>query len=358
MGYVRSMRPALALAITALSCLIAPTQGIAQTAADGTSATLESEVARYLDPLVQTNNFYGAVFIARGNRVLVNKGYGLASIEHGVPNTAESVFQIASVSKPFTATAVLLLAQRGLVDLKAPLSKILPDYPNGARLTLHHLLLHTSGIPDINVQPVYAELSLQHQSPGSLVAAFKDLPLAFEPGARFSYSNSNYNLLALIIERVTGKSYGQFLRDEFFCPAWHEPYCPPGVGRGNHLASGGWLRTHMSRGSGARAMDRLERQDRQRLALLHRRRHLEVDTCVLWRAGAGARDAQACTHAPTYQHRHRLRTRRSWLCVVDRPAYGSAEMTLRTSPMRPSPVSSLIVLSAPTSSARQRRSRT
>src|SRR5690606_30712058 len=106
----------------------------------------------------------------------------------------------ASVSKPFTAAAVMLLHQRGLVDLKAPLSQILPEYPNGDRLSLHHLLLHTSGIPDINVQPAYAELSRGHRTPSDLVAAFKDLPLLFEPGARFQYSNSNYVLLALVIE--------------------------------------------------------------------------------------------------------------------------------------------------------------
>ena len=163
MTCVRSIRSALAVAVATLACLITGPRGIAQTTTDE-SRKLENQVAGFLDPLVQTNNFYGAVFIARGDRVLLNRGYGLASVEHTVPNTAESIFQIASVSKPFTATAVLLLAQRGLVDLKAPLSKILPDYPNGARLTLHHLLLHTSGIPDINVQPVYAQLSLQPNS--------------------------------------------------------------------------------------------------------------------------------------------------------------------------------------------------
>ncbi|HEU4619828.1 MAG TPA: serine hydrolase domain-containing protein, partial [Gammaproteobacteria bacterium] len=107
---------------------------------------------------------------------------------------------------------------RKLVDLDAPLSKILPDYPNGERLTLHQLLLHTSGIPDINTQPVYAELSRSHRTPAELVAAFENLPLLFEPGARFHYSNSNYNLLAFVIERVSGMSYGDFLRREIFEP--------------------------------------------------------------------------------------------------------------------------------------------
>jgi CubicO group peptidase (beta-lactamase class C family) len=179
---------------------------------------LEESIDDYLAPLVATNNFYGVALVARGDEILINKGYGFASIEHRVPHTAESKFQIASLSKPFTATAVLLLAERGLVDLEAPLSAVFPDYPNGDLLTIHHLLLHTSGIPDINVQSVYAQLSLQRRTPAELVAAFRDLPLAFEPGSRFSYSNSNYNLLALIIEQVTGKSYGDFLQEEIFVP--------------------------------------------------------------------------------------------------------------------------------------------
>jgi CubicO group peptidase (beta-lactamase class C family) len=180
--------------------------------------SLAQVVDRYFAPLVETNNFYGAVFAARGDEVLVHKGYGWASIELAVPNSAESVFHIASVSKPITAAAVMLLSERGLVDLNAPLSRILSDYPNGDRLSLHNLLLHTSGIPDINVQPVYADLSHSHRTPAELVDAFKNLPLMFEPGARFQYSNSNYNLLALVIERVSGMSYGEFLEKEIFGP--------------------------------------------------------------------------------------------------------------------------------------------
>lgn len=186
--------------------------------ASQSSSPLERAVDAYVEPLVETNNFYGVVLIAQGDEVLVGKGFGLASIELGAPHTPESVFHIASVSKPFTATAILLLAERGLIDLEAPLSDLLPDYPNADRLTIRDLLLHTSGIPDINVQPVYQELSLHRQTPADLVDAFKDLPLAFEPGSRFSYSNSNYNLLALIIERTSGMSYGEFLDREFFTP--------------------------------------------------------------------------------------------------------------------------------------------
>jgi CubicO group peptidase (beta-lactamase class C family) len=215
---VRSLYPGL---LDALECAVQSCVSAAdEAAAQGVSPkrVLEPEIDRYFAPLVATNNFYGTVYVVSGDDVLADKGYGSASIELGVPNASASVFQIASVSKPFTAAAVMLLAQRGLVDLQAPLANILPDYPNGNRLTLHHLLLHTSGIPDINVQPVYAELSHAHRTPADLVAAFAHLPLQFEPGARFQYSNSNYNLLALVIERVSKMTYGEFVRREILEP--------------------------------------------------------------------------------------------------------------------------------------------
>lgn len=207
--------------LEAMECAV---DGCAEVTADPAAraaahkSALAREIDRYFEPLVATNNFYGTVYVQRGDEVLADSGYGWASIELGVPHSGDSVLQIASVSKPFTAAAVMLLHQRGLVDLRAPLSQILPEYPNGDRLSLHHLLLHTSGIPDINVQPAYAELSRGHRTPRELVAAFKDLPLLFEPGARFQYSNSNYNLLALVIEQVSHMSYGEFLQREIFEP--------------------------------------------------------------------------------------------------------------------------------------------
>jgi CubicO group peptidase (beta-lactamase class C family) len=180
--------------------------------------SLEQKADRYLGPLVDTNNFYGVVLIEQAGKSLLSKGYGFSSLEHQVRNTENTKFQIASLSKPFTAAAVVLLAQRGRIDLNAPLSETLPDYPNGDRLTIHQLLVHSSGIPDINVQPVYVDLSLKARTPAALVDAFKNLPLQFNPGAQTRYSNSNYNLLALIIERVSGLAYGEFMRQEIFRP--------------------------------------------------------------------------------------------------------------------------------------------
>jgi CubicO group peptidase (beta-lactamase class C family) len=181
-------------------------------------AKLEPAIAAYLDPLLKTHNFSGVILVAEGERILFEKGYGHANVEQGVSNTPATLFQVASVSKPFTAAAILLLAEGGKVDLRAPVTRILPDYPNGGKLTLHHLLTHSSGIPNINAFPDFDEIQRRPHRPAELVELFKAKPLEFEPGARYSYSNSNYNLLALIIEKVSGESYGAFLEREIFRP--------------------------------------------------------------------------------------------------------------------------------------------
>ena len=174
---------------------------------------IAQKVDAYLQPLLRTNNFSGVVLVAEADRIVFQKGYGHASIEHQVPNSPATVFQIASVSKPFTSAAIMLLKEQGKIDLHAPLTAVLPGYPSGNRLTIHHLLSHTSGIPNINGFDDYDDIQRRSQTPESLVALFKDKPLEFEPGARYSYSNSNYNLLALIIEKVSGRAYGSFVAE-------------------------------------------------------------------------------------------------------------------------------------------------
>jgi CubicO group peptidase (beta-lactamase class C family) len=190
--------------------------GLVSSPASALPRPLEKQVDSYLAPLLRTNNFSGTVLVAKGDKVILAKGYGHASIEHQIRNSPSTVFQIASVSKPFTAAAIMLLNEQGKIDLKAPLSAVLPGYPGAAKLTIHHLLTHTSGIPNINDFDDYAEIQRRPQTPEQLVALFKDRPLEFEPGARYGYSNSNYNLLALIIEKVSGQDFGTYLGGAIF----------------------------------------------------------------------------------------------------------------------------------------------
>jgi CubicO group peptidase (beta-lactamase class C family) len=181
-------------------------------------APLSSQVDAYIQPYVASNNFSGVILIAREGKILVNQGYGLANRELAVANTPDTRFHIASVSKSFTAAAILVLEQRGKLSVKDPLSKFIPDYPNGDKITIHHLLTHTSGIANANNLPQYDERSKSRLSLNDVIAMFKNQPPEFEPGTKFRYSNSNYNLLAYIIEKTSGQNYGDFLRENIFTP--------------------------------------------------------------------------------------------------------------------------------------------
>jgi CubicO group peptidase (beta-lactamase class C family) len=186
--------------------------------ADDWSARVDAVV----QPFVRAAVFQGVVLVSVEGEVVYERAFGLAHRELDVPHTPAGVFQIASVSKPFTATAILVLAERGELDPHAPLSEILPDWPNGDRLTIDHLLTHTSGLPNVNSFPGYEEWSRFPQTTEEVVGRFRDRPLDFEPGTDTAYSNSNYNLLAYIIEKVSGRSYGEFLEEEVLRPAGME----------------------------------------------------------------------------------------------------------------------------------------
>lgn len=180
--------------------------------------TLQNEVERYLEPYLRTGNFSGAVLIARRDTVLLSRGYGLADSETGDVNTPETVFHLASVSRIFTSAAILLLEQRGLLSVEDPISRHLPDWPRGDEITIHHLLSLSSGLPNINSLPGYGRWQATRQTPSTLAAKFRDLPLEYVPGTRSEHSNSNYVLLALLVERISGRPFGDFLEEWLFAP--------------------------------------------------------------------------------------------------------------------------------------------
>ncbi|GAA2872448.1 hypothetical protein GCM10010517_32840 [Streptosporangium fragile] len=162
--------------------------------------------------------FSGSVLVARGDRVLLSRGYGLASHEHGVPNTPRTAFRIGSQTKTFTAIAILQLQERGMLDVAAPLATVLPGYPGGDRITLHHLLTNTSGIPDYITTEGFTQIMGLPRTPEELIASFRDRPLLFAPGERMSYSNSGWVLLGAVIERLTGQSYAGYVQREILTP--------------------------------------------------------------------------------------------------------------------------------------------
>lgn len=180
---------------------------------------LAKKINDYLKPFVETKNFCGTVLVAKKGNILYLNSFGYANEDFNIQNHNQTIYHIASVSKNFTAAAILILEEKGLLKVTDMLSQYISDYPSGSKITIHHLLTHTSGIPNINDMPEYAAASKNSQTPESLIGIFKNKPLEFEPGLKYKYSNSNYNLLAFIIEKVSGLSYGAFLQNEIFRPS-------------------------------------------------------------------------------------------------------------------------------------------
>jgi CubicO group peptidase (beta-lactamase class C family) len=191
---------------------------IEQSCFSQTKDEIATRIDDYVRPYVESNNFSGSILVSKGKKILFKKAYGYANLESKIPNQASTAFHIASVSKTFTATGIMILEQRGLLTTSDLLSKYIPDFSLGDRITIHHLLTHTSGITNVNNLPEYAAASQIHQTPATLIDLFKNKPLDFQPGEKYSYSNSNYNVLAYIIEKVSGKTYGDFLMENIFKP--------------------------------------------------------------------------------------------------------------------------------------------
>lgn len=160
-----------------------------------------------------------AVLVVRDGKILLRKGYGLADLELGVAVRPEMVFRIGSITKQFTAVAVLMLAEEGKLDLASPITTYLPEYPEPeAVVTVEHLLTHTSGIPSYTDLAEWLPLQRKDMSLEELIDMFKDRPLEFSPGERWAYNNSGYILLGAIIEQASGMSYQEFVRRRIFEP--------------------------------------------------------------------------------------------------------------------------------------------
>lgn len=181
--------------------------------------TLTAKIDEYIAPYVATQNFNGTILVAKAGTVLYENSFGYANADFDILNQSGTVYHIASVSKNFTAAAILKLEEKGLLSTKDLLSKYIPDFTRANEITIHHLLTHTSGIANVNDMKEYAEASRVSQTPESLIKLFKGSPLNFNPGDKYSYSNSNYNILAYIVEKVSGKTFGDFLEAELLKPS-------------------------------------------------------------------------------------------------------------------------------------------
>ena len=165
------------------------------------------------------NRFNGTVLVYKKGKVILEKGYGYQDIKNKIPNTANTIFQVGSITKQFTATVVLKLAEENKLTLQDKLTKYFPDYPRGNEITIEHLVSHTSGIYEYFRNPLYHQSKAEKPlTKEDRMDFFKDKPMDFNPGTSFSYCNSGYELLGLIIEIITRKPYEQVVKEMILKP--------------------------------------------------------------------------------------------------------------------------------------------
>ena len=183
--------------------------------------TLSKRFEKKIDSIIQTEfgnkNEPGGVFlISQNGKNLYRKAFGKANLELSVNMTPENVFQMGSMTKQFTAVAILLLEQQGKLNVNDPISQYIKDYPNGDKITIHHLLTHTSGIKDFTKMKSISSIAQKEMKPEEMVNFFKNEPVDFAPGEKFDYNNSGYVVLGYIIELVSGTSYEDFIKKNIF----------------------------------------------------------------------------------------------------------------------------------------------
>jgi CubicO group peptidase (beta-lactamase class C family) len=183
--------------------------------------TKAEQIEKLLSTYVEYSKFNGSVLVSDQGKVIYKKGFGMANMEWNIPNQPNTKHRLGSITKQFTAMLILQLVAEGKLDLQAPITSYLPDYPkaSGDIITSHHLLTHTSGIPNYTAFPKFMEdESRNPYTPEEFVKMFAEKQLDFTPGEKFSYSNSGYFLLGVLVEKLSGKSYEKMLQDKIFTP--------------------------------------------------------------------------------------------------------------------------------------------
>lgn len=180
---------------------------------------IQEKVDDYIHAYVQMNQFSGSILIAKNGHVLVSKGYGYANYEFNIENTPQTKFRIGSLTKGFTAVAIIQLVENNRLKLDDKLVKFIPDYSRGDEITIKHLLTNTSGIPNhTEFEDFDKERRVFHYTILQTIETFINKPLEFNPGERFRYSNSNYILLGFIIEQVSDMTYAEYIKQNIIEP--------------------------------------------------------------------------------------------------------------------------------------------
>jgi D-alanyl-D-alanine carboxypeptidase len=183
------------------------------------AAMLRAKILAYVQPYVKSGNFSGSILVLQDGKTLLRDSFGFSDISRQTPNTADTKFHVASVSMLFTAATVMRLVEKGKLSLETKVSEIVPDVPNGAKITVRQLLQQNSNLPDANDQPDYDTLLASHQTPETLVRFIRGRAPLGEPGGKSQHEeHSAYNLLTLIVEKTTGLPFKEAARREVFAP--------------------------------------------------------------------------------------------------------------------------------------------
>jgi|TARA_Y100000588_G_C13904216_1_gene774235 CubicO group peptidase (beta-lactamase class C family) len=185
------------------------------------SQSTNSLIKNYLDS-INASEFSGAVLIAQNDRIIEKRAYGLSSIEYDVKNKIDTKFNIASITKMFTAVAALQLYEQGKIALKTPIGEYLPEYPNETvrnNVTVHQLLTHTSGLNNFYVSDLDKIRHLEYEEISDFVPLFVNDTLLSKPGTKYDYSGTGFVVLGLIIEKVSGENYYDYIRKHILEPS-------------------------------------------------------------------------------------------------------------------------------------------
>jgi D-alanyl-D-alanine carboxypeptidase len=192
-----------------------PPSALSVPADQALAASIEARLAPYF----KADEPGATVIVVKDGKTVLRKAYGMADVEKHQPMDAAMSLRLGSITKQFTAVSILMLAEQGKLALSDDITKFLPDYPtHGKTITIEHLLTHTSGIVNYTSRRGFGANSDKDLSVAQMIATFKDDPLEFDPGTRFSYSNSGYFLLGAIIEKVSGVPYAKFVEQRIFVP--------------------------------------------------------------------------------------------------------------------------------------------
>ena len=215
---ISRIRPIIASIALTICAAFLPPVNAQQTGSVARSKTaVDSE--RLLSGKFPVNAPGAAIIVVKNGKVVFRKGYGLANLELGTPMRPEMVFEIGSVTKQFTSTAILMLVEQGKLALDDDIHKYLPDYPDkGVKISVENLLTHTSGIKSYTDDPSWLSKLREDLTVQQIIGLTQDAPLEFPPGTKWHYDNTGYILLGAIIEKISGVRYGDFIRTNIFEP--------------------------------------------------------------------------------------------------------------------------------------------